>query len=77
MIAPVRSMKRQRTENLPNKLRKLRLKHGFTLARLARILDVSMQALRQAEIHGNGIGKDKWYKLADLFDIDPRDLESP
>jgi len=47
------------------------------LSELAKKIGVSVQALRQAEVKGDGIGKDKWYKLADIFDMDPRILESP
>lgn len=65
------------TDGLPNKLRKYRIDAGLSMPALAEKIGVTMQAVHEAEIHGTGIGKAKWYQLADLFDVDPRILESP
>ncbi len=64
-------------EGMPNKIRQERVKRGMSLRALAQILEVSPQAVHQAETKGIGINRRKWYKLADLFDIDPRILEAP
>jgi DNA-binding XRE family transcriptional regulator len=76
-MQPTRRIYRQKTEDMPNKLRSLRIGRQMKLSDLAKEIGVTVQALRQAEVKGDGIGKDKWYKLADFFDIDPRILESP
>lgn len=70
-------MKQLKTDGLPNKLRKLRMSRELTMPALAGEIGVTVQALHQAETLGTGIGKAKWYKLADFFDVDPRILESP
>lgn len=62
---------------LPNRLRRLRIEKGYTLKSLAEALQVTPQAIHQAEVKGNGINRRKWYQLADLLDIDPRELEKP
>lgn len=62
---------------LPNQLRRLRIQHGDTLKAVADLLGVSVQAVHQAETKGVGINRQKWYMLADRYDIDPRELEKP
>lgn len=64
-------------EGLPNRLRRYRLERGMTLRAVAEYLGVTPQAVKQAETKGTGIHRSKWYRLADLFDVDPRILETP
>lgn len=61
----------------PNRLRVYRIAGGYTLRDLAEFLGCTPQAVRNAEIYGNGLNKQRWYRLADLFDCDPRLLETP
>lgn len=61
----------------PNQVRRLRLERGWPLKYIAYQLGVSYQAIHEVETRGTGISRRNWYKLADLFDIDPRLLESP
>jgi transcriptional regulator with XRE-family HTH domain len=55
----------------------MRIERGLTLRDLAEALGVSPQAIRRAEIEGEGLDRQKWYRLADLFNCDPRLLETP
>lgn len=58
-----------------NRLRELRLAKGYSQKQLAQFLNVEQPAISQAERKGTGIGDDKWFALADLLDVDPRDLK--
>lgn len=73
----IRKPKKLSTEGLPNRLRRYRIEKGYTLKSLADVLEVTPQAIHQAETKGIGLSKKNWYRLADLFDCDPRILESP
>lgn len=64
-------------DNPPNRLRELRLAHGLTLEEVAAHLGVKPPTVHQAETEGTGIDMDKWFLLADLFQIDPRSLCRP
>lgn len=64
-------------DGLPNRLRRYRIERGYTLSRLAQEVGVSPQAIKEAETKGTGLSRQKWYRLADLFDCDPRILETP
>lgn len=59
----------------PNRLREFRLRAGHTQASLAELIGVSPQTIATGELYGRSIGKDSWYKLADIFGVDPRVLE--
>jgi transcriptional regulator with XRE-family HTH domain len=61
---------------LPNQVRRLRLERGMTLQHVANYVGVHYTAIHQVETKGTGISRRKWYRLADLFDRDPRDLEN-
>jgi Helix-turn-helix len=61
----------------PNRLRAMRMRSGFTLKYVADLLKVRPQAIHNAEVSGEGLSRQNWYKLADLFDCDPRILETP
>ncbi len=64
-------------KNAPVNLRALRLQRGIPLKDLASLLGVSVQAVNKAELGRGGLGKQSWYRLADFFGVDPRELEKP
>jgi transcriptional regulator with XRE-family HTH domain len=55
----------------------MRIRQKMTLQAVADVLKVTPQAIRRAEIEGEGLSRQNWYLLADLFDCDPRILETP
>lgn len=57
------------------RLKEFREKYGFTQEYLARFLGVTQGAISNAERDPKQLKRDHWYKLADLFDVDPRVLE--
>lgn len=72
-----RKPKKLPLSGLPNQIRRKRLAREMSLPAVAEYLDVTPQAVRKAETTGKGLNKEKWYKLADLFECDPRELEKP
>lgn len=63
-------------DNPPNNLRRLRESKGYTCAEIARLLEVTPQAVSDAEINGTMFTRRKLYRLADLYGCDPRELEN-
>lgn len=61
----------------PNRLRPLRLAAGLSLLQLAEMIGCHYQALYRAEMTGKGLSRSYWYRLADVYKCDPRDLEKP
>lgn len=47
----------------------------MTLEEVAAVLGCRIQTLGIYETRGRGLGKHSIYKMADLFDVDPRYLE--
>ena len=61
----------------PNRLREFRERLNYSKEELAQRIGVRVTSLNNAELYGRCLGKRSWYKLADLFGVDPRILESP
>lgn len=70
---PGRRPTKQRTAT--NRIRDCRLLIDASQAEIARFLGVSQGAVSTEETVGGALGKDSYYKLSDLFDVDPRILE--
>ncbi len=66
-----------------NRLREFRLRpsegrpNGYTVAEIAEYLGVAYTSVSNAELYGRGLGRKKIYRLADLYEVDPRILEAP
>ena len=63
-------------DTLPNRVRALRLAHGYGLLELASRIGVGASALSEFELKGTGINRAKIYTLADIFGVDPRVMET-
>lgn len=62
------------TEDLPNRIRELRLSRGLTLRELAEMVGTTPQAIAQAE-KLDVLSRHKRYKLAAIFECTPQELE--
>lgn len=60
----------------PNRLREYRLAANLTQAALAELVGVGETTIANAELYGRSLGKRNWYKLANIFNVDPRVLEN-
>ena len=55
---------------LKNKLKKIRLKEGYTHRQLAKISGVSQGTIHKAEQQGNGVNLETAYKISEAFKTD-------
>jgi transcriptional regulator with XRE-family HTH domain len=77
MDTNIRKRRSHKPDDCPNRLRFLRVERDLTLQQVASAIGVSPQAVFKAETLGKGLNRKKWYQLADLFNVDPRVLETP
>lgn len=62
----------------PNRLREFRRLRGYEAKALAALLGIRISSLNEAERRRTGaIGRDKWLRIADILDVDPRILMRP
>lgn len=70
-----RGRPRTRPRTAINRLRECRQHVGATQKQIAAYIGVSQEAVSIEEIQGDTLGTPSYYKLAELFDLDPRILE--
>ena len=59
----------------PNRLKAYRLRSKMTQKQVAHAIGVKVSSYANAENYGRSLGRAAWYRLADLFGVDPRMLE--
>lgn len=67
--------RQRRATTAKNRLREVREALHLTQEHLAAFLGVSQAAISNEERLGDTLGTHSYYRLADLFDVDPRELE--
>jgi len=61
----------------PNGIRGMRLLFGYSIAELARHVELKASAISRCEARGIGIGPRNWKKLADHFGVETWELHDP